>query len=90
MPAASTATVQTTPAGSAELGVSVKLVAGEAESVNARGEPTGHSSANELVLALTLSLKLTVIVALVATPVAPLAGVVLVTVGAASVLKLNT
>ena len=53
--------------------------------------PAGHSMLNELVVALTVSLKLTVMFVFAATPVAPLAGiVVVVTVGAWSIVKENT
>ena len=45
------------PAGSAA-GVSVKTLAGEAVCANGCGAPDGHSSANALAVALTLSLKL--------------------------------
>jgi hypothetical protein len=44
----------------------------------------------ELALALMFSLKLTTMLASVVTPVAPLAGVVVVTSGAASVVKSKT
>ena len=84
-----TVTVQVTPPGSPPVGVSVKLEAGDALSAYVFGVPTGHSIVNELVVAATLSLKLTVIVASVVTPVAPLVGVVVNTLGAASVVKLN-
>jgi hypothetical protein len=72
------------PCGKLADGVKVKLEAGEAESVYVFGVPVGHSSVNELVVALTDSLKFTVIVALVATFVAAFVGVVVVTEGAAS------
>src|SRR6476620_9345633 len=82
--AATTVTTQTTPAGSAGFGVSVKLLAGV---VKVMFEPAGHSIRKEPAFAFTCSLKLIWIVALAATPVAPLLGVVLVTCGAASVLN---
>ena len=50
-------------------------------------EPLGHSTVNELVLTFTGSLKVTVMLLLGFTPVALFAGVVLVTVGALSVVN---
>src|SRR6476620_11650354 len=85
--AATTVTTQTTPAGSAGFGVSVKLLAGVADVLKVMFEPAGHSIRKEPAFAFTCSLKLIWIVALAATPVAPLLGVVLVTCGAASVLN---
>src|SRR5688572_10004679 len=80
-----TVTVQSVPAGSGAIGVSVKLAAGEALSVNACTLPgAGHSIVNELVVAATDSLKLIVIVAFCPTFAATFVGVVDVTVGAAS------
>ena len=77
---ANTVTVQITPMGKFEVGSSVKLVAGEELSVNAWVFPgAGHSIWNELVVALTDSLKLIVMLVFAATPVAPLVGVVVVT-----------
>jgi hypothetical protein len=77
--------------GKAALGVSVKLELGlELNVYGSAAPPDGHLIVNELVVALTLSLKLTVTVVLVATPVAALVGVVLETLGGASVVKLKT
>lgn len=78
--AATTPTAQE-PSGRLLLGVSVKVVAGDAESVKACDEPPGHSSVKELRLALTDSEKVIPMVALCATGLAPLAGLVLETVG---------
>ena len=85
-----TVTVQTVPAGMVAVGVSVKLEAGDALSVNGTAEPTGHSRVKELVVACTLSLKLTMMGVFPPMPVAPLTGDVVSTVGAASVVKLKT
>src|SRR5262249_46478395 len=78
---------QCAPGGRSELGVNVKLVAGEELTLYACGVPVGHSSVNELVVAVTDSEKLTVRVVLVATSVAPSAGEVVVTAGAVSVVN---
>ena len=72
------------PAGSDASGVSVNVVAGDAVCVNACGERAGHSRLKALAEAVTLSLKLITMVELTATLVAPLAGVVLLTLGAVS------
>jgi len=48
------------------------------------GVPVGHSSVNELVVAATDSLKVTTMFEFLATPVAPSAGLVFETLGAAS------
>jgi len=75
------------PAGSGELGVSVNWVPGVAGAglrVNACGEPFGHCSEKAEAVAVTLSLKLTTMVALTETLAAPAAGVVLMTLGAVS------
>src|SRR5260221_12221049 len=82
---ATTVSVQTVPAGSGVVGVSVNADAGEAgETLNALGVAAGHSSVKALPVTVTASLKFTVRVALRATAVAPLAGTVLVTVGGVS------
>ncbi len=86
--AATTVTRHAVAAGSAESGVSTRLAAGEAESANARAFPTGHSIANELVVAFTGSEKLTVRVLAVETLPAPFTGIVVVIVGRASTLML--
>src|SRR5687767_6214899 len=86
-----TVTVQSVPAGSGDVGVSVKLDDGEALSVNACTLPgAGHSIVNELVVAATDSLKLTTMVVFVATVFAPFAGVVVVTAGGSSVSNVKT
>src|SRR6266536_2797107 len=81
---ASTVTVQIVPAGRSLFGSSVIPVPGEPLTVTGSGVPVGHSSVNELPLAVTLSLKSTVMLVSIATWSAPSAGVVLVTEGAAS------
>src|SRR6185503_307578 len=58
--------------------------------LKATGVPTGHSTVKALPVTLTGSLKLIVMLPSVARFVAPLIGTVVVTWGAASVLKLNT
>src|SRR5438477_216972 len=88
--AAITVTVQTTPTGRLPLGVSVKLLAGEALATNAIGVPAGHSSLKAVPVALTGSLKLIVIGVSIATGLAPATGRVLLTLGAASVVKVKT
>src|SRR5438105_10247677 len=77
-------TVQVVPSGRSAVGSSVIEEPGEPLTVKLFALPVGHSSVNELPLAVTLSLKLTTTVVLVATWVAASAGDVLVTVGAAS------
>src|SRR5215208_4885579 len=82
--AASTVTVQMAPSGRPKSAVKeIELVVAPAP-LNATGESTGHSRVNAEIGALTSSLKLITMVALVATLVAPLVGDVLVTDGAAS------
>src|SRR5947208_11868286 len=84
IPAARTVTVQTAPFGRFDVGSSVIVEPGEPLRVNDCAEPVGHSSVNELPLAVTGSLKLTTMFAFLATSVAPSAGVVVLTLGAAS------
>ena len=79
-----TVMVQTVPAGRFVVGVSVNVVAGDDVCEKLSGVPVGHSIVNALLVALTDSLKLMSIVVSRATSVAPLAGVVLLTLGAAS------
>jgi hypothetical protein len=86
---ATTVTVQATPPGNGEFGVSVKLVDGELDNEYDSGVPVGHSSLNELVDALTLRSKLTVIVESVATLMVPFTGVVEITLGAVAVVNEN-
>src|ERR1051326_6110937 len=79
-----TVTVQTVPAGSCALGVSVNDVSGDEDCEKVSAVPVGHSSENALLVALTDSLKLIVIVVSRWTSVAPSVGDVLVTDGAVS------
>src|SRR5215208_6802901 len=81
-----TVTVQVVPAGRSAVGLSVKLAEGEALSVKVCGVPAGHSTVNEPVVALTGSVKLTVMFEFCATLVAPFAGEVVVTAGPSSTL----
>src|SRR2546423_8728217 len=86
-----TFTVQIVASGRSLVGSSVIDEPGEPLTVKLFALPVGHSSVNELPLAVTGSLKLTTTFVLVATWVAASAGDVLVTVGAASeVVKLKT
>jgi hypothetical protein len=87
---ATTVAVHTAPAGRFADGVSVKLVAppgGAGPIVNASGVPVGHCSVKADAVTFTALLKLTVMVADASTAVAPLAGVVEVTVGGESVVN---
>src|SRR2546423_13864545 len=84
IPAASTVTVQTVPFGRFEVGSSVIVEPGEPLTENACALPVGHSSVNELPVAVTGSLKVTSMLASFATSTAPSAGLVLETLGAAS------
>src|SRR5215207_4878007 len=86
IPAAKTVTVQDTPAGRSAVGSSVKLAEGEALSVKVCGEPAGHWTEKEPVVALTGSVKLTVMFEFCATLFTPFAGEVVVTAGLASTL----
>src|SRR5438105_14292120 len=79
-----TVIVHVVPAGRCAFGVRVIVVAGEEDCEKASGVPVGHSSENAFDVALTDSLKLTSMVEPRATSVAPSAGEVLVTLGAAS------
>src|SRR5579862_8786743 len=92
-PLASTVTVHTVPTGSGDPGVSVKdaAFAGAAgERVNGIEVPPGHCSVKAvLAFTCTCSLKLIVTVVASATPLAPLAGAVVVTLGAGAVVKLE-
>src|SRR5688500_2976866 len=90
--AATTVTVQVTPLGRLALGLSTKLLAGPVPVMLLKpiGVPTGHSSVKALPVTFTGSLKVIVMLVSDAWFVAPLAGTVVVTVGAASVPKLNT
>src|SRR5262245_132429 len=82
--AAATVSVHVVLKGSEVTGWSVNAAAGDAVCVKICGDPAGHWSENAPAFALTLSLKLTTISASIATLAAPLAGVVVTTVGAAS------
>src|SRR5437762_3438422 len=84
-------TEQPVPSGRSLVGSSVIDEPGEPLTEKLFAVPVGHSSVNELPLAVTDSLKLTTTLALTATWSAPSAGDVLVTDGAASeVVKLKT
>src|SRR5437667_106388 len=82
-----TFTEQVVAAGRSVVGSSVIVDVPEPLTPKLWGEPLGHSIVNELPLAFTGSLKLTVTLLLGLTPVAPFAGLVLVTVGALSVVN---
>src|ERR687886_540209 len=79
-----TVIVQTVPAGRFADGVSVNDVAGDEVCENAFDVPVGHSIVNAVFVALTDSLMVIWIVVSRATSVAPSAGVVVLTLGAAS------
>src|SRR5438270_4118826 len=79
-----TVIVHTVPAGRSAAGVSVIVVAGEEDCEKLSGVPVGHSIENAFDVALIDSLKLTSMVVSRATTVAASAGVVLLTLGAAS------
>src|SRR5947208_3064560 len=87
IPLASTVTVQLVPSGKSAVGSSVIVQVPEPLTPKASDEPLGHSIVNELVLAFTGSLNETVTLVLGFTSVAPPAGLVLVTVGALSVVN---
>src|SRR5437764_8908749 len=84
IPVAITFTEQTVPSGRLLVGSSVIDDPGEPLTVKLSGVPVGHSSVNELPLAVTGSLKLTTMFVFTATWSAASAGDVVVTVGAAS------
>src|SRR6185436_16795800 len=88
-PAASTVTVQSSPCVKSVLGLSVNAVLGLALVVNVCAPEVAQEIVKLAPLALTDSLKLTVTSAFAATPVAPLAGVVLLTAGDASTWMVN-
>src|SRR5438552_14447625 len=79
-----TLTAHVTPSGRSAVGSSVIAEPGEPLTVKLFAVPLGHSRLNELVVALTDSLKVTVAFAFTATCVAPFAGDVLSTEGASS------
>jgi hypothetical protein len=79
-----TVTWQTVPTGRFDVGVSVIVVAGDELCEKPVEVPVGHSSEKALLVALTDSLNVIAIVVSRATSVAPSAGVVLETLGAAS------
>src|SRR5919206_1250998 len=79
-----TVIVQTAPAGRFALGVKVNEVAGDDVCENAFEVPVGHSIVNAFDVALTDSLKVIWMTVSRATSVAPSAGVVVLTLGAAS------
>ena len=80
-----TLTAQTVPSGRLLVGSSVIDEPGQPLTVNDSGVPVGHSSVNELPLAVTDSLKFTTMFVLIATWSAPSAGDVEVTDGASSI-----
>src|ERR671929_44327 len=82
--AATTVTEQIVPSGRLLVGSSVIAEPGEPLTVKLSGVPVGHSSVNELLVAVTDSLKLTAMFVFTATWSAPSAGEVVVTDGAAS------
>ncbi len=77
-------TVHVVLAGSADTGVNVNELAGDAVTVNVCGVPVGQAIPNAPPPAVTLSLKLMTMVEVVGTFVALFAGVVPVTAGALS------
>src|SRR6266516_7812204 len=79
-----TFTEQTVASGRLLVGSSVIVEPGEPHTEKLSGVPVGHSSVNELVVAVTGSLKLTTTFVFTATWSAPSAGEVLETLGAAS------
>src|SRR5438034_5245786 len=79
-----TFTEQTVPPGRSLVGSSVIEEPGEPLTAKLFDVPVGHSSVNELPLAVTGSLKLTTMFVFFATSVTPSAGLVVVTLGAAS------
>src|SRR6266487_3752912 len=81
---ASTFTEQTVPSGRSLVGSSVADEPGEPLTPKLSGVPLGHSSVNELPVAVTGSLKFTTMFVFTATWSAPSAGEVLETLGAAS------
>src|ERR1043165_6182883 len=85
MPAAKTVTEQVVPAGRSAVGSSVKLAGGEALSVKVCGLPA-QLTEKEPVVALTGSVKLTVMFEFCAMLFAPFVGDVVVTDGPASTL----
>src|SRR5438067_3947022 len=84
IPLAITFTEHTVPSGRSLVGSSVIDEPGEPLTEKLSGVPVGHSSENELAVAVTGSLKFTTTFVFTATCVAASAGDVLVTVGAAS------
>src|SRR6266566_2394323 len=80
-----TFTEQIVPCGRSAVGSSVIEEPGEPLTVKLLAVPLGHSSVNELPLAVTDSLKFTTMFVLIATWSAPLAGDVEVTDGASSI-----
>src|ERR1044071_4406989 len=88
----STCTAQVVPPGRSAVGLSVKTLVppgAEGESAKGMSVPAGHSILKVLAVTLTFSLKVTVMLADGSAPLAPLVGVVAVTVGAASTLSVT-
>src|ERR671929_4211 len=84
-----TVTEQIVPSGRLLVGSSVIDEPGEPLTVKLCGVPLGHSSVNELVVAVTGSLKMTRMFVLAATSFAPSVGELPVAPGATSVVKEN-
>src|SRR5215213_1259581 len=86
-----TVTVQITPAGRSAFGFNVIWFVPEPMTANGCAFPgAGHSIVNELVVTFTFSLKLTTMFELLRTLISLLAGEVVVTDGAWSIVKLKT
>src|SRR6185295_13765827 len=88
---ATTVTVQIVPTGRSDVGSRTKLLTppgAAGKTVKATGVATGHSTVNAVESRMfTFSLKLIVMLVLVATCVAPLVGIVVVTAGGVSCVK---
>src|SRR6185295_1747986 len=91
---ATTVTVQTVPTGKSDVGSRTKLLTppgATGVTLKATGVATGHSTVNAVESRIfTFSLKLIVMLVFVATWVAPLVGIVVVTEGGVSIVKLKT
>jgi len=90
--AATAVAVQVVATGRLALGVSVYVVTppgGAGARPNATGVPAGHSSLKALAVTLTALVNVTVTVVFSGTLVAPLVGVVLLTVGGVSTVKVK-
>src|SRR6185295_18216471 len=91
---ATTVTVQIVPTGRSDVGSRTKLLTppgAAGKTVKAIGVATGHSTVNAVESRIfTFSLKLIVMLVLIATCVAPFVGIVVVTAGGVSMVKLKT